>query len=123
MGHVPFTGGIFTMPEPMIFEPLLLPDPASDPPLELLDGFPPELLLPELELVPLADPLPEPELLELELLLAGPELELLELTPELEAWGPELEPVLVIPLPEPLPVLPVRLPEPPDPPSAGAIPD
>jgi hypothetical protein len=72
------------MPEPMIFEPLLLPDPASDPPPdpasdplpELLEGVPPELLLPD----------PEPEL---PLLLPEPD------------WPPD-EPLLNEPLPEPL---------------------
>jgi hypothetical protein len=84
---VPFTGGIVAIPEPTIFEPLLLPDPASDPASELLEGVPPELLLPD----------PEPEL---PLLLADPEPELLPLLPEPD-WPPD-EPLLNEPLPEPL---------------------
>jgi hypothetical protein len=75
------------MPEPVIFEPLLHPDPASDPPLELLEGFPPELLLP--------DPGPE-----LPLLLPDPGPELPLLLPESD-WPPD-EPLLDEPLPEPL---------------------
>jgi hypothetical protein len=78
-------------------EPLLLPDPASDPQPELLEGVPPELLLadPELEL-PLL--LPDAES-ELPLLLPDPELEL-PLLPEPD-WPPD-EPLLDEPLPEPL---------------------